>query len=86
MKILKTTPRPNGVTRLIIELQPGEGIRTVKDGENFATAGQGYKLIRIHPDAHYKLGHPMQDDVIAGHILAAASPVHWCSISQEWEG
>jgi hypothetical protein len=75
MKIVKSTERPNGVTRLIIELQPNEGIRCVRDG---------HELLTIDTDAHYRLGEPMRDDVIGGYILADAKRVHWCSIEQKW--
>lgn len=36
------------------------------------------------PATHYKLGEPMHEDVIAGHILAEARPAHWCSLEQKW--
>lgn len=75
MKIIKTTEKANKVTRLIVELSPGESLRACKQGET---------LVRIDPDAHYTLGEPMRDDVIAGHILADIKPAHWCSISQKW--
>jgi hypothetical protein len=74
MKIIKSTPRPNGVTRLIIELQPNEGVRCVREGQ---------ALLTIDPDAHYRMGYP-SDDVIGGYILADAVRVHWCSIEQRW--
>ena len=41
-------------------------------------------LMEVKPGEHYRLGEPMGDDVIAGHILAAARPVSWCSIEQKW--
>lgn len=34
-------------------------------------------------DAFYRLGEPL-DDVVQGHILAAAHQVHWCPIEQRW--
>jgi hypothetical protein len=75
MKIIKSTPRPNGKTRLIVELDDCEGIRAIK---------QGQALLTINTDDHYRLGQPMSDDVIGGHILADATRVHWCSIQQKW--
>ena len=75
MKIIRSTPKPNGVTRLVIELEAGESMRTCR---------QGQSLVHIDPDAHYSLGEPMRDDVIAGHILADTKRVHWCSIEQKW--
>lgn len=75
MKIIKYTPRPNGVTRLIIELQPDEGVRAITKGKT---------LLQLDEDDHYRLGQPMSDDVIAGHILANSKRVYWCSIEQKW--
>ena len=84
MKIIKSTPRPNGRTRLTVELEPSEGIRAVNQAQNFDTCAAHERLVTIDPDAHYKLGEPMREDVIAGHILADATRVHWCSIEQKW--
>lgn len=75
MKIIRSTPKANGVTRLVIELEAGESMRTCR---------QGQSLVLIDPDAHYSLGEPMREDIIAGHILADATRVHWCSIQQKW--
>lgn len=86
MKIIKSTPRPGGKTRFIIELDADENIQPYKDGEKVAVASKGETLIAINPDLHYKLGEPMRDDVIAGHILADAIKVHWCSLEQKWLG
>lgn len=85
MKTIRSTHRPNGTTRLIIELEPDEGIRVVKEGQDFAIAGPGEKLVKIDPSAHYSLGEPMREDIFAGHILADATPAHWCSLTQQWE-
>lgn len=75
MKIIKSTPRPNGNTRLIVEIEPDEFLKTCKPGQT---------ILNIDPDAHYKLGQPMGDEVIAGHILADATRAHWCSVGQKW--
>ncbi len=45
--------------------------------------GVGETLIAIAPDAHYRMGQPV-DDVVASHILAETARVTWCSASQEW--
>lgn len=37
----------------------------------------------FNDDAHYRLGYPL-NEVVAGHILAEAVPVHWCPLGQEW--
>ena len=84
MKIIRSTPKANGATRLIIELAADEHIVTYKDGQTVAVAARGETIIKLDQGGHYKLGEPMHDDVIAGHILADAKPVHWCSLGQEW--
>lgn len=84
MKLIKSTPRPNGTIRLIIELDLDESIRVVKEGQDFAIAAPGEKLVKIDPSGHYSLGQPMYEDIIAGHILADATPAHWCSLTQQW--
>lgn len=75
MKVIRQTIKPNGVVRMTIELDPGESLRTCRNGQ---------KLVLIDPDQHYKLGEPMSEDVFAGHILADAKPAHWCSLEQKW--
>lgn len=42
--------------------------------------------LMLKPDSgqFYKLGYPMNDDVIEGHILADMTPVIWDSLSQKW--
>lgn len=42
------------------------------------------KLVALKDDSYYKLGEPMKDEVFAGHILADATPVYWCSLLQNW--
>lgn len=84
MKIIRSTPKANGVTRLIIELEADEHIVNYDDDQKVLVAHKDDDFIHINPDKHYKLGEPMHDDVIAGHILADAKPVHWCSLGQEW--
>lgn len=85
MKIIKSTPRPGGKTRLIIELDADERIQPHKDVHVILAASAGRTMLNIDPDAHYRLGEPMRDDIIAGHILADAVRVHWCSLEQEWK-
>lgn len=43
--------------------------------------GEEIKVFRA--DDHYKLGEP-HDDVIQGHVLLAATPTYWDSLSQKW--
>jgi len=45
---------------------------------------EGEKLIAIQPDSYYQLGYPMNEDVIASHILTDAEEVSWCSLEQKW--
>lgn len=75
MKTIRQTTKPNGVVRMTIELDPGESLRTCRNGQT---------LVLIDPDQHYKLGEPMRDDVFAGHILADARSTYWCTLSQKW--
>lgn len=75
MKIFKSTPRPNGKVRMIVELEANEEIRSFKEGQS---------LVLIDPDHYYKLGEPMRDEVFAGHILADAKRTHWCTLEQKW--
>ena len=45
--------------------------------------GESLPNMHFHDDRHYRLGHPV-NEVMAGHILAEAVPVQWCSLEQEW--
>lgn len=75
MKIIKTTPWPNGTTRMIVELAPGEQLHACPEGKTTVT---------LDPDKYYKLGEPLHDDVFAGHILAGARSTYWCTLAQKW--
>lgn len=44
---------------------------------------RGHSLMAFSEERHYKLGQPV-GDVMAGHVVTEARPVHWCSASQEW--
>lgn len=37
----------------------------------------------VKEHAHYRLGYPIED-VVAGHIIADARRVNWCSLEQKW--
>lgn len=41
------------------------------------------RLLAVDPDAHYCLGHPL-DDVVPGHVLRDSARVSWCPIEQKW--
>jgi hypothetical protein len=43
----------------------------------------GVKLVPVRPDAHYRLGYPVED-VVASHVVEVLQRVAWCSASQEW--
>ncbi len=68
MKIIYTKSLKNGKRHVLVEL--------TKD-EPLPTPG-------ILDDNHYRLGEPLQTEVVAGHILNQVRPVCWCSVSQEW--
>lgn len=38
----------------------------------------------VRNDSHYKLGYPMDDQIVASHILQGLDEVSWCSYSQKW--
>jgi hypothetical protein len=43
----------------------------------------GERLIAVQDHAFYELGEPLKD-VVQGHIIADAVPVHWCVIGQKF--
>lgn len=43
----------------------------------------GEMLIRLRPNAHYRLAYP-HDDVMPTHVLDSIQRVYWCSIEQKW--
>ena len=68
MKIIHTKLLKNGKRHLLIELEENESVPSPTKKD----------------DAHYRLGEPLQTEVISGHILNQAQPVYWCSVTQEW--
>lgn len=60
--------------------------RDLKGGGSRVTVflAEGETLMAFNPDRHYRLGQPMYDDVIAGHILTESVPVVWASDEQKW--
>lgn len=46
--------------------------------------GPDEEFIVVSKDRHYKLGEPMHEDVLAGHIIAGVTPTRWCSLEQKW--
>ena len=65
-------------------------IITSKDSKNGRTKivtveiDANEKLVAIDPNAYYKLGQPMDDEVFGGYILAEVHRCSWCSIEQKW--
>lgn len=45
----------------------------------------GELLQSLDPSRHYRLGQPLQDDVLNGCQLAEARPVSWCVVEQCWK-
>lgn len=61
--------------------------KTLKNGKRHVLVelSRGESIVpAIDRDAHYSLGEPLMGDIYAGHILADAYKVFWCSISQKW--
>lgn len=62
-------------------VKPGSDMRRVT-----VILAPGEEIVAVHPDKHYSMGEPMHEDVFAGHIIAGATEVSWCSIEQKWRG
>lgn len=41
-------------------------------------------LVAVDQNIHYRLGEPMEE-IIGGHSIYNARPVHWCPVGQKWE-
>lgn len=68
MRVLHARALKSGKRQVLIELE--------KDEPTPAPS--------ISDDKFYRLAYPMDDQVIAGHILKGPSPVTWCSFEQKW--
>lgn len=68
MKILHTKTLKDGRRHVLVELS--------KDEPNPSPS--------LDPKGFYKLNYPLEDEVIAGHLLTDLTPVHWCSATQKW--
>ena len=71
MKVINTKQLKDGRVRMTVTLERGEAL-------------VGQTVLSLDEDAHYKLGYPMDNEVIHGAILAQARKTHWCSLTQEW--
>lgn len=45
---------------------------------------KGEHLKAFQDDAFYQLGDPMDQEILAGHILVNTGRVAWCSVTQKW--
>ena len=75
MKVINTKQLNDGRVRMTVTLERGEVL---------AAHPAGQTVLSLDEDAHYKLGYPMENEVIHGAILAQASKTRWCSLAQEW--
>lgn len=41
-------------------------------------------LIAVREDRFYRLAYPLDDQVLATHILEGIKRVSWCSVEQKW--
>lgn len=59
---------------------------STRDGKTRLTVelGAGERVIAIRENMLYRLGQPMEDDVVQAYIISEATPVYWCSIEQKW--
>lgn len=46
---------------------------------------EGEQLIGVHEGEHYRLGEPLDSDVILGHQLVESQQVYWCIVEQKWK-
>lgn len=67
MKHIHTRTLKDGRVHVLIELGPTEAM----------------PVAPIRKDAHYRLGHPLED-VVLGHVIKDARRVYWCPVGQEW--
>ena len=44
----------------------------------------GEVLMAVYKDAHYRLGYPLQDDVVRTDHIQNIEQVEWCVIEQKW--
>lgn len=75
MKVINTKQLNDGRVRMTVTLERGEVLAAYLAGQT---------VLSLDEDAHYKLGYPMDNEVIHGAILAQASKTRWCSLAQEW--
>ncbi len=68
MKHLHTKTLKDGRQHILIELQPGEHTG----------------FLNIAANSFFKLGYPLEDQIVESHHLAECKRVAWDAYSQEW--
>jgi hypothetical protein len=60
--------------------------KTLKSGARRVTVeiDPSEKLLAIREGRFYRLGYPLDSEIVEGHHLTLAIPVSWCVIGQEW--
>lgn len=74
-KPVRQTLLANGARRVVVD---------IVDGQDLVLVPKQAKAVVITDGSHLRLGHPMDDDVVAAHVLQKAEVVQWCSIQQKW--
>ncbi len=63
-------------------------IKTLKDGRRHLlieiAPNEKYPVPPPESESFYKLGYPMEDQIIEGYILQGLQRMHWDSYSQKW--
>jgi hypothetical protein len=68
MKIKHTKVLKDGRQHMLIELQPGEHL----------------SLLHVAPNSFFRLGYPLEDQIIESHHLTEFKRVAWDAYSQKW--
>lgn len=76
MKVLRESkPKPDGTVNITVNVPVGTQIAAFRPDTETVFA--------VDENSHYRL-HESHGDVVAGHIIAEAVEVYWCSASQKW--
>lgn len=44
----------------------------------------GEQLMAFRDDRFYRLGEPLDEEIVYGHNITGAREVEWCTVSQKW--